>query len=840
MKLQFSKIVLFIVITGFLYSCNSVKRVPEDKHLLVENSIYVNGKKNNTERINNLLFQQRNKKIINIPLRLYIYNAARPNIDSIINANIDTKPKKRKRLERFLSKKQLDKYIEARIGFNNWLKTTGEAPVIVNKEKIEKSEKQLEAYYFNNGWFNVDATSKTDTLENKKATVSYFVKTGKPYIIDSLTTKIASPVVDSIYKVSEKQSFIKKNEQYRTATFANEKDRITKDLRNSGVYHFSQDYVYFDMDTINTNNKVQVELQILNRSVRTEDSTYKEPFKIYKIKEVNVFTDFSYENKDLEIVDSTNFKNFNLYSFGKMRFKPKAITDAIFITPGDVFRDKDRSNTYRHINNLQTFKHPSIDYVENPDTTLTANILLTPYKKFGLNFSAEVSQSNIQSIGLAFNPSLLMRNVFRGAETLELSAFGSIGASKDGGDESDPFFDINELGVDLKLTIPRLFFPFNTEKIIPKTMFPSTRISISTSSQTNVGLDKQTVSGIFNYKWFASNLVTNRLDLFNIQFVKNLNPDNYFGIYGNSYDALNDISKDIGYNNGEDLAYPNQTDAFINDVLSGNTSLQPGDEEYDDVYSINERKIRLTEDNLIFATNFNFTRDNRENLYDETFSIFRFKIELAGNLFSAISKIGNLPKNNAGQYEMFNVAYSQYVKTEFDYIKHWDLGKKNVLALRSFAGIAIPYGNSTNIPFSKSFFAGGTNDNRAWTAYSLGPGSLDSNDEFNEANLKLAFNIEHRFNIFEKFNGALFIDTGNIWNVFDDVTDPKATFTTFASLKDIAIGSGFGLRYDFGFAVFRFDIGFKTYDPSYPENNRWFNDYNFSNAVYNIGINYPF
>lgn len=840
MKLQFSKIVLFIVITGFLYSCNSVKRVPEDKHLLVENSIYVNGKKNNTERINNLLFQQRNKKIINIPLRLYIYNAARPNIDSIVNANIDSKPKKRKRLERFLSKKQLDKYIEARIGFNNWLKTTGEAPVIVNKEKIEKSEKQLEAYYFNNGWFNVDATSKTDTLENKKASVSYFVKTGKPYIIDSLTTKIASPVVDSIYKVSEKQSFIKKNEQYRTATFANEKDRITKDLRNSGVYHFSQDYVYFDMDTINTNNKVQVELQILNRSVRTEDSTYKEPFKIYKIKEVNVFTDFSYENKDLEIVDSTNFKNFNLYSFGKMRFKPKAITDAIFITPGDVFRDKDRSNTYRHINNLQTFKHPSIDYVENPDTTLTANILLTPYKKFGLNFSAEVSQSNIQSIGLAFNPSLLMRNVFRGAETLELSAFGSIGASKDGGDESDPFFDINELGVDLKLTIPRLFFPFNTEKIIPKTMFPSTRISISTSSQTNVGLDKQTVSGIFNYKWFASNLVTNRLDLFNIQFVKNLNPDNYFGIYGNSYDALNDISKDIGYNNGEDLAYPNQTDAFINDVLSGNTSLQPGDEEYDDVYSINERKIRLTEDNLIFATNFNFTRDNRENLYDETFSIFRFKIELAGNLFSAISKIGNLPKNNAGQYEMFNVAYSQYVKTEFDYIKHWDLGKKNVLALRSFAGIAIPYGNSTNIPFSKSFFAGGTNDNRAWTAYSLGPGSLDSNDEFNEANFKLAFNIEHRFNIFEKFNGALFIDTGNIWNVFDDVTDPKATFTNFASLKDIAIGSGFGLRYDFGFAVFRFDIGFKTYDPSYPENNRWFNDYNFSNAVYNIGINYPF
>src|SRR5690606_2277881 len=139
----------------------------------------------------------------------------------------------------------------------------------------------------------------------------------------------------------------------------------------------------------------------------------------------------------------------------------------------------------------------------------------------------------------------------------------------------------------------------------------------------------------------------------------------------------------------------------------------------------------------------------------------------------------------------------QYIKTEFDYIKHWDLGKKNVLAFRSFFGIAIPYGNSNSIPFSKSFFAGGTNDNRAWTAYRLGPGSSDSNNEFNEANLKLAFNIEHRFNIFEDIYGALFIDAGNIWNALDNIEDEKATFTSLNDLKDIAIGSGFGLRYDF-------------------------------------------
>ena len=100
--------------------------------------------------------------------------------------------------------------------------------------------------------------------------------------------------------------------------------------------------------------------------------------------------------------------------------------------------------------------------------------------------------------------------------------------------------------------------------------------------------------------------------------------------------------------------------------------------------------------------------------------------------------------------------------------------------------------------------------------------------------------MEHRFNLFGDLNAALFIDAGNIWNVFDNVDDPKAVFNGFDSLKDIAIGSGFGLRYDFGFFVFRGDVGFKTYEPYYSLNDRWFKNYNFGNAVYNIGINYPF
>jgi len=820
-----------------------VKRVPEEKYLLSKSSIFVNDKKEKSESINNLLYQKPNIKIIGLglPLRLHIYNLARPNIDSILNVNLEKRPNKRSNLESFLSKKQLNKYIDSRKGFNGWLKNTGEAPVILDEGRSDKSIKRLNDYYINNGWFNVSSSYEVNKKKKQRVEIDYFVKTGKPYILDSISKKKESSMVDSLYRMIEKNSFIKKDEQYETTNFKLERERIATELRNKGIYHFNQDYVTFEIDTVNTNKKVNVEVKIQQRAVRNQDSIMREPFKVYYIKDVNIFTDGSFENRNEARTDSTTYNGYNLYSIGKMRFRPKALTDAVFITPNTVFKDIDRIRSYRYLSELRTFKYPDIKYTENDDSTLSADIFLTPLKKFSLGFSTEVTQSNIQTVGLAINPSLLIRNIFRGAETLEISAIGSIGSSRDASNSSsNQFFDINELGADLKLTIPRLFSPFNTERLIPKYMSPSTRISLSTTSQTNIGLDKQTINGILNYNWRPSQKVTNRLDLFNLQYVRNLNVGNYFGVYQTSYNTLNDISLSLNYNGDENLEYPNETDLFINDVLNDNTSLTPADEDYKTVASIDERKQRLTEDNLIMSSSFNFVKDTRKNLYDNTFSIFRSKLELAGNLLSILSNLFGLPTDDSGRYTLFNVAYSQYVKTELDFIKHWDLGNKNILAIRTYGGIAIPYGNATSIPFSKSFYAGGPNDNRAWAAYSLGPGSSESLDEFNEANLKLAFSVEERFNLFENLNGAIFIDAGNIWNVLDEVNDDNAVFSGFDSLKDIAIGSGFGLRYDFSFFVFRFDIGFKTYDPSYKDQNRWFNDYNFGNAVYNIGINYPF
>jgi outer membrane translocation and assembly module TamA len=331
--------------------------------------------------------------------------------------------------------------------------------------------------------------------------------------------------------------------------------------------------------------------------------------------------------------------------------------------------------------------------------------------------------------------------------------------------------------------------------------------------------------------------------VFNVQYVKNLNPDNYFNIYKSSYDLLNDLAKQYNANpsyfdQNNNLIVNTGIEGFLGDVTNNVITLNSDDLK--SVRSVAERAIRLTENNLIFASSFSVSKSTKKDINDESFHIFRSKLESAGNFLSLLANISKQTGSQDASKTIFEVAYSQYYKTELEYIKHWDLKKKKVLAFRSFVGIAVPYGNSESVPFSRSYFSGGSNDNRAWQSYSLGPGRTSARRDFNEANFKIAVSAEFRFNFFSKFNGALFIDTGNIWNIFDNIEAEEAVFSGIESLKDTAVGSGFGLRYDLSFFVLRLDFGFKTFNPSDTSNKKWFRDYNFGNSVVNIGINYPF
>lgn len=863
MQTSITKISLILGTALLIASCNAVKNVSEDELLLTENTIIVDGEEVTDTGVLSQLVQRPNTKIpiFGIPMGLYIYNLADQKADSSYYKWLHKKPKREERLIRFISKKQVEEIGNSYVGFNQWLKKSGDAPVIIEEAKTKKSLQRVKSWYSKRGWFNTEGSSKISINEKKekRASIEYNIVKHKPYVVDSIQETISSPVVDSIFQATKSLSFLQQGKQYAATDFENERNRINIQLRNSGLYYFDRDYINFEADTVKTGHKANITYLIPDRKIEIGDSIRTEPFQIHNVNEVKIITDYTFANQGRKFQDSVKFKGYTLYSYGKMRYRPRAITDAVSISPNKIFKDIDRNLTYNQISDLRIFKYPNISYQEDPrDTTgngLISTIFLTPRKKATLDASFDTYTSTIQQVGIGFSGSVLLRNIFRGAEILQISGSGSVGSSKDASD-NDSFFNTTEIGVDAKLSFPRFLFPINTSKYIPKYMSPRTNISIGFNAQNNIGLDRQNLTTIFNYDWKPTKIRTNSFDLINVQYVRNLNTNNFFNVYQNSFDQVNDIAQDLESSNSGainpnyysindsgdlELAIPTGIDSFLNDFGNNSSNFNTDDDQSDILLSVIERQQRLTEDNLIVASNFVWTRDTRENIFDQNFSRVRWKIESAGNLLSGIAKLADINKNEAGKYRTLGVVYSQYGKVEGEYIKHWQLfGSDNVVAVRAFGGIAIPYGNSESIPFTRSYFAGGANDNRGWRPYDLGPGSSGSVFDFNEANFKLAFNAEYRFTILGAFKGALFIDAGNIWNVLDNVTDEASRFSGIGDLNELAVASGIGLRYDFGFFVFRLDTGFKTHNPALPEGERWFKEYNFNNAVYNIGINYPF
>lgn len=848
-KMNIAKILLFILISILLYACNAERRVPAKKQLLVKNEIFENEKLVKNSTLYEQLYQQPNSSILGYRLMLNIYNLANPNPDSSFNMKYYNNKKKYDREVKWLSAKQIQGLRKSfwYLGIHNFLKETGEGPVILDTVKAAKSLVRLKNHYFNNGFFDVKGSYEKDSLSPKRGQLKYRLTTGEPYFIDSLRTKILSPALDSLYKKEE--SLVVPGKQFKTEDFENEKNRITTLFRNNGAFRFQANYINFDVDTINKKNKASVILNVGDYTYQENDSTKTEPFKLYKISEIKIYTDYKAERQDMSIKDSATYNNMNLYGFEKIKYKPYAITDAVFISKGSVFNDTQTVLTSRYLNNLKIFNYPSIQYVVDKRDTLAqsliAKIYLSPRKKYSFGYTLDVTHSNIEDFGITGSITETIRNVFNGAETLELSARGNIGASNDIANSDDSFFNVSEYGLDAKLNFPRFLFPVKSGKIIPKRMLPSTTASLGLSKQTNIGLDKENFTGSFSYNWTPKLNTTTKVDILNFQYVRNLNPENYYNVYESSYDALNDIGKNYNTNpdyvdeNGN-LIIESGTTGFTRDVLTGQTVLRPEDQEYQDVSNIEQQRVRLTDNDFILATNFSFTKTSKKDLQDNDFYTFRTKIESAGTMLSLISNLSNSSKNENGNYELFNLEYSEYIKTEFEFIKHWNVNKKSVFAMRSFFGIAIPYGNSNSIPFSKSYYAGGANDNRAWQPYNLGPGSSSFANDFNEANMKISISGEYRFVITGKWNGALFVDAGNIWNVYDAVNYEPARFTSWEDLKEIALGSGFGVRYDLGFFAVRFDVGFKTYNPALEIDKRWFTQYDFANSVFNFGINYPF
>ena len=861
-KNNIAKISLLSLLAMVVLSCNSLKKVGDHEYLIVENELLVDSLEVNNEAIESLIYQKPNAALLGYPLRLNLYNLAKENPDSLFQAWLNNKPNRKKRLTKALSAKQVERLGESFFvsGLGNWLKDIGEAPVVLDTSRTRRSLQRLSSYYYDRGYFNNTTHYSIDSTGRKqRAIVGYQISLGQPFIVDSISNEISSKAIDSLYFINSEQSLIQRGQQFDRDIFNAERERLTTIFRNSGIRNFQESSITFDIARDTTakgaDQKMNIVLNIGDSKKRGENEVTTAEYKVEKINHIDIYTDYlSSDIKDS--LKTITYDDYTIYYSGKFQIRPKTLANAIFFKKGNTYRDLDKIRTSRQLNSLNIFKYPNIIFEEDSTANyVNTSIYLAPKTKYSLGTNFDISRSNIRRLGVGVNASLLIRNIFKGAENLSISGDATFGLLSSPSFQEDFF---SEIGGDITLDFPRIWFPFvNTAKIIPNYTLPVTRVAIGTSFQRNIGLDKQTLNSVLSYNWTPSEFKKHNIELLNVQYVRNVNSNRFFNVYLNTYNELNRIATEdaiavnpLYFDEDGNLTTPVEalnpesigTDRFIDDVLSGEIPITSNGltlEDFNEVNSIEEREQRLTENNLIFTTNYTFNKNNRNGITDNSFYQFRWKLEGAGNLLAGLS--GIIPFNEKDdQLLVFNVPFSQYLKTEVDYVKYWDLSRSNVLAARTFFGIAIPYGNSNNIPFVRSYFGGGSNDNRAWFPYSLGPGSTSAVNDFNEANLKLALNLEYRFPIAGSMNGAIFTDAGNIWNVFDDVTDPDATFNGLSSLTDIALGTGFGLRYDFTYFLFRLDLGFKTYNPAEIQSKRWFRTYNFANSVLQIGINYPF
>jgi outer membrane protein assembly factor BamA len=819
-----------------LSGCRVSKTLGKDDLLLDQNQFFYNGSRTYADSIQALVSQQPNKRILGIPLRLLIYQSANENTAQEFDNWLQKKPKRNQRMQSIWSQKQIDQIRAYKVQFQDWKRRNGEPPSLIDSLYFDEYADNITTYLSNRGYFKAKTkvAKELTSASRKKANLIYDIQTGLPYYLDTITTDIKSPVIDSLYQLRAEESILKEGNQFNTLDFESERNRLYEYFKNNGVYNFQLNAIDFEIawDTTGTDFQLPVKIMIENFRNSTPSGIVLEPYIQAKNSEVNVYT----VPAD-EVETQTRFDSISFFGLKKRRYSHKVLSKAIQMRPGDLYSDSERSKTIDKLNRLGIFEYPTVSYAysDSLQTALNTIITLRPRERFELEFGLDLTQSNIQDQGIAFNSGINVLNIFRGAENFEFGVRGTIGRSADD--------VISEIGGDMRLRIPKILMPRMIAKLIPENLEPISVLNFGTALQNNIGLDKQTYNAGVQYQWTSKK--NNRIDfnLLDLTLVDNRNVQNYFTVYTNAYSQLNSLAKSTtgtsAFFNGDRLAIPEGTAGFINYVLNDNSPITKGSSSYLTVQRIEERRERLTQNNLIVGSSIDFLKNTQNSFFDENFYQIRFKFESAGNLVNLLAEPLGLERKNETNY-LFNLPYSQFVKGEVDYIRHWLVGSSSVFAFRSFVGLAIPLGNATSIPFNSSYFSGGANDNRAWEVYRLGPGSSFSGNEFNEANFKLALNLEYRFDLFGSFKGALFTDVGNIWNVFDDVTDPKRRFDGLRDLSEVAIGTGLGIRYDFGLFIFRLDSGFKTHNPALEKSKRWLTDMQFKKANITIGINYPF
>lgn len=677
-------------------------------------------------------------------------------------------------------------------GLKGWLYNKFvEQPVVMDEVNPSLRVGMLKSILDNNGYFGGNATYEVlvNKKNSKKAEVSYFVELGKPYKYVSIAyTGGATALERSIDSLARRCEHLQIGHRYITDSLSYEREQISAQLRNLGYYYFQPDFIEYLADTVNTPGSVALRIVLA-------DNINPAALKKYHINNVVTTVNRSFGKGT---PDTLHTNRGMVIKMMPIKLRDNLIPSCLRFRKGRIVRVRDIDQTQLNLSRMGIFSAVNIDVTPldslNGRDSVDVKVNCTLDQPLEASFEIQATSKSNSYIGPGLVGSLTHKNVFGGGEqlTTQLTAGYEWQTGKGSGDDGSKL-NSYEFGINSTLSFPRLLAPNFIDR--SRRYINWTRISLSGDLLNRPSFFKMVQFGTaFSWEWHANKNSLNEFTPFKLTYTKMLST----------------------------------TEAF------------------DAAMAENPAVALSFRDQFIPLMSYSYTYDkviDRNNTMVWTFNVME-----AGNVFSGIWGLAG--KKN-GEKKMFGTPFSQFVKAQSQIVYSCKLfhgvHAKQWMVFRVFAGAAHAYGNSTQVPYSEQFYIGGANSLRAFGVRAVGPGSYRPGDKVKNGfydqtgTFKFEFNAEYRFPLMGYLHGALFLDTGNIWLLEKDPSRPGGALSEGNFFKNLAVGTGLGLRFDMEMLVIRGDLGIGIHAPYETGKSGYYNMTSFKNSLaFHIAIGYPF
>ena len=751
----FASVVVFVAT-----ACSSAALLPHNAYRLAENEIKIEGKARGVKakELQSYLKQEPNKTIFfGIRFHLGMYIAAPP-CDSC--------------------------------WLGNAMRTLGEAPVVFDPDMVGLSRNNLIQYMRSRGYYGVQVSDSV-VFKRHKAKVIYTIKPNEVTRIHSLRYNLGDDSLSRAILADSANSLLRPGDPLSTEIMDKERERLEVLLHNKAFYTFGKNQLTFLADTLG--HSKQAELTMAKATFSGSDTLSQ---RRYRIRHIKIYSDFDqtaayadssyYETMQrIALQPVSEHGELTLYYREQPVLRKGMYMEALRLRPGDAYNEALVNRTYNNLTTLNVFRVVNIQFVEvmgaQGEALVDCLIRLTPAKSQGFKTNFEFSVSSNALFGVSPIVSYFHKNLFNGAEYLNLSFLGDFQFKWNNRQQR-----ASEISAAPSLSVPKFLFPW-LYRYMPRYM-PRTEFLSSYSFQYRPDYTRNSIVLSFGYTWHPSSRMT-----YNVIPV-NLNIVNVYNLSRLFYESLTDPFLRNRYEN--------------HFVLGLSTSV---------IYTDRQPNKRL---NSVYL---------------------RWNVETAGNTVSLFDRMFS----SGDGYRIFGNTYAQFAKTDLNISYYQYFNDYVMLACRAFGGIGRGYGNSIAMPFEEVYFSGGAYSLRGWQARTLGPGAAPMDSTFSIPNqvgdMKLEGNLEFRYKIFRALEGALFLEGGNIWSLNPADSRTGAYFRWSEFYRQIALNTGFGLRLNFGFLVIRLDWGVRLHDPA--PGKGWINVSDWlknDNSSFHFGIGYPF